>query len=242
MFLHQRELTDLQEGYHEKVKQPSCLDKMGGGSSLIQASSNGDMNKLEKTLNRNFFANVDCVDKAGCTPLFHACRGGYACLLPLLFKSKADPNTPNNEGVTPLHIACRMGHAKCVRLLLENNVDWKCFDPKGHNALIIAATSGHSEVVAELLSAGVDMEDHVKYIPGHTSIFLAAERGYADVVSTLLKGGANAMIKNKLGLTPLHIGSLLSYLITSIHSYIFIQLIIVNSLPKWSFECGIDST
>lgn len=183
---------------------------MGSASSLIKASTYGDLPKLEKTLKRN--VNVECVNADGCSPLFLASRGGHVKLVSRLIKANANPNITNKQGLTPLHIACERGHAKVVQLLARHDItDAGIYDLNGCSALIIATVSGHVAAVTELLNAGVDVNTVVRFRKGYTSLMLAAERGMPVMVSALLRGGADDCIKDEHGRTSLHIGMFIHF-------------------------------
>ena len=199
---------------------------MGSASSLIQASTTGDVKKLEKLLKKNHI-NVECVSADGCSPLFIACREGHLELIPHLLKAEANPNIVNKDGYTPLHVACMKGNLYIVQFLLQYKADYTIFDPQGCSAIIIASIYGHSAVVSELLAAGADVHDVIKYRKGCTSLHNASERGHADVVEVLLEGGADPLVKNDHGLTPLHIGM---YIYTCTYSIVFQYLIVLLSL------------
>lgn len=178
---------------------------MGCSSSIIQASTIGDVDQLVKLLKKN--SNVECTNADGCSPLFLACREGHISLVPHLLNAQANPNIPNKQGFTPLHAACEAGHRDVVRLLLQHGADPSSSDPQGRPALVIASANGNADVVIELLAGGAEVELGVRYRTGCTSLHCAAQGGHAEAVSALLAGGANALVKDDNGLTPLHIGT-----------------------------------
>jgi ankyrin repeat protein len=124
----------------------------------------------------------DPVDKAGCTPLWVACRHGKKLAAEVLIKYKANINHElllQNEtlalavddfqkkaadwddskhlflvGTTPLHTAVLGGHSGIVKLL----IDKKCAAPReGLDLLHRAVCTGNKEVVEILAKRGEDI-------------------------------------------------------------------------------------
>ncbi len=141
-----------------------------------------------------------------------------------------DPNTPSPQGQHGLYLALREGSLKVARVLVDwpdtrvearNRVD--------ESALMMAALKGHADLARRLIARGADVNktgwtplhyaatgshaalitmlmDAHAYIDaespnGTTPLMMAAQYGSAATVRQLLESGADASLKNQLGLT-----------------------------------------
>ncbi len=143
------------------------------------------------------------------------------------------PNLVASErGETDLMVALRAGSMKVFRLLLDTpgiNIEAKARN--GNNALMIASYTGNLAAVQALLEKGAQVNrpgwtalhyaaaignndivqlllDHHAYIdaasPNKTTpIMMAARGGYIYTVKLLLDSGADATLKNALGMTAI---------------------------------------
>ena len=94
-----------------------------------------------------------------------------------------------------------------VELLLSRGADHTiCDDGIGWTPLIEAAYSGHVDVMQCLVGnkavrATIDVQDKI----GITAIWSASVEGHAEIVKLLVDAGANPMVANRHGHTPLDI-------------------------------------
>ena len=146
-----------------------------------------------------------------------------------LLKRGFDPNTPNAQGQFGLFLALREGSLKVARVLVDwpstrvetrNTVD--------ESALMMAALKGHADMARRLIARGADVNktgwtplhyaatgshaalitmllDAHAYIDaespnGTTPLMMASQYGSAAAVRQLLDAGADASLKNQLGL------------------------------------------
>jgi ankyrin repeat protein len=146
-----------------------------------------------------------------------------------LLKRGFDPNTPNAQGQFGLFLALREGSLKVARVLVDwpstrvetrNTVD--------ESALMMAALKGHTDMARRLIARGADVNktgwaplhyaatgshatlitmllDAHAYIDaespnGTTPLMMASQYGSAAAVRQLLDAGADASLKNQLGL------------------------------------------
>jgi ankyrin repeat protein len=147
-----------------------------------------------------------------------------------LLKRGFDPNTPNAQGQYGLFLALREGSLKVARVLVDwpstrvetrNTVD--------ESALMMAALKGHADMARRLIARGADVNktgwaplhyaatgshaalitmllDAHAYIDaespnGTTPLMMASQYGSAAAVRQLLDAGADASLKNQLGLS-----------------------------------------
>lgn len=105
---------------------------------------------------------------------------------------------------TPLHMAARNNHLEVVKYLVNQGVDVNKTDVKGNTALHEAYP--HRDIVKYLIHETAICPD-IKNIYGHTALYLAcgSSRDDVDVVRTLVSGGANLLIEDDRGNTPLSV-------------------------------------
>lgn len=164
---------------------------------------------------------------------FHAVQANDAAAVKSLFARGLDPNLIEGErGDTGLILAVRENSMDVFRVLLNApGIDLEATARNGDNALMIAcfkanklavqalidkgaevnrpgwaplhyaATSGNNEIVQILLdhSAYIDAESPNKTTP----IMMAARGGHILTVKLLLDEGADATLKNDLGMTAI---------------------------------------
>ena len=107
-----------------------------------------------------------------------------------------DIETRNGQDESPLMLAALRGYLDLCLLLIGRDAD---VNKPGWTPLHYAATGGHVPVIKALL-------DHHAYIDaespnGSTPLMMAAMYGTLESVQFLLSVGADASVKNELGLT-----------------------------------------
>jgi ankyrin repeat protein len=116
-----------------------------------------------------------------------------------------NPEQPEGES-TPLMLACARG-GRAARLLLERgaqpNPPGRALRPSG-SALHVAIFSRHDDLVGPLIAAGADVR-FARKSDGNTPLHCAADDGQSIVVQQLLAAGADVMVENSNGATPLAI-------------------------------------
>lgn len=115
----------------------------------------------------------------------------------------------DHDAQVALRSSAQNGDLNNVRTLVENGVDIDARDEEdGRNALHIAAAGGHTEIVVYLLkNAGDNLEAYVnsKSADEETALHHAAKGSgdYEDTVQELISHGANKLLKDARGTTPL---------------------------------------
>ena len=105
---------------------------------------------------------------------------------------------------SPLLYACRMGHLEVVELLLSRGADPTICDHTGRTPLMMASSEGHVDVVRCLVRnkavrATIDAQSR----SGCTALWHASIANRAEVVKVLVEVGANPMVADRDGRTPL---------------------------------------
>ncbi len=116
----------------------------------------------------------------------------------LLSVPEIDIEAKARNGDTALMIACFNGNKPAVDALLAKGAE---VNRPGWTPLHYAAANGHNDIVKILLdkSAYIDAESPNKTTP----IMMAARGGHIYTVKLLLDEGADAMLKNDLGMTAI---------------------------------------
>jgi len=148
--------------------------------------------------------NIDSKDRYGNTPLMCAVSGGHETVVTYLLKNKADYNLVDRGNFTPLMISLSNGGIKVATeiLLLNPNLNIQD-DQYGRNALMIAIQKRVSKLVEMIIAFSPNLNAQDR--EGNTALHTAVYMNDYDTVSLLVKNGANTMIMNKNGKTPLEL-------------------------------------
>jgi ankyrin repeat protein len=143
-----------------------------------------------------------------------------------------DPNLTDHDGTPLLVLAAREKSDQVAAALIANpKTDLEALDKAGENAMMLAALNGDVNLVQLLISKDAEVNkkgwaplhyaasngqdevaklliDHSAYIDagspnGTTPLMMAARGNHITTVKLLLDEGADATIKNQLGLTAL---------------------------------------
>lgn len=174
-----------------------------GKSPLFTASEYGGLESVQAILE----ASTDTINKAdedGVTPLDRVASKGFEDLAKLLIEKGADIECRDNKGYTPLLTASVCGHLPIVELLLDANADATVKNNDGKTCLIRAGRFGFTEVVRRLLEVDAVRETiNTTDNQGATALDISCTYGRTDVVALLLDAGANRLIADENGWTPI---------------------------------------
>jgi len=138
-------------------------------------------------------------DERGDTGLILALRENSMAVFTLLLNARnVDLEARANNGDSALMIACFTGNRPAVEALLEKGAE---VNRPGWAPLHYAAAIGNNEIVRILLekSAYIDAESPNKTTP----LMMAARGGHILTVKLLLDEGADATLKNELGMNAI---------------------------------------
>ena len=148
---------------------------------------------------------VEAILAAGASlDLFEAAALGIVDRLrSLLDADAAAANSFSPDGMTPLGLACFFGQPEAARLLLSRGADVNTASRNPMKvAPIHAAVAGkNAEVIDLILSSGADV--NAKQQQGWTAIHSAAMHGDLALLEKLLARGADPMVMNDDGKSPL---------------------------------------
>uniref|UniRef100_A0A672TEL1 Serine/threonine-protein phosphatase 6 regulatory ankyrin repeat subunit A-like n=1 Tax=Sinocyclocheilus grahami TaxID=75366 RepID=A0A672TEL1_SINGR len=161
-------------------------------------------------------ANVNELDKRGCTPLHYAAASDAdGKCLEYLLRNDANPGIRDNQGYNAVHYASAYGHRLCLELIASETPLDVLMETSGTDILNdsdvrapvsplhLAAYHGHHQALEVLVQSLLDLD--VRTAQGHTPLDLAAFKGHVECVDVLINQGASILVKDyTLKRTPIH--------------------------------------
>ena len=169
-----------------------------GNAQLVDAVRRGDVNRVERLLERG--AEADSTTPDGTTALLWAAHLDRIDIATLLVRAGSKVSIANRYGVTPAMQAATNGNAELMALFLEAGTDANAKTPQGETLLMIAARTGRTDAVRTLLGRGAN-PNTPENKRGQTALMWAAAEGHVHTVQTLLDAGANRDAESKKGFT-----------------------------------------
>ncbi len=171
--------------------------KAGSYEDFFIAIKQDNPAPISALLQRGFDANT--VDPQGLPGLYVALRDGSLKAANVLIdwpKTTVEIRTSKDE--SPLMMAALKGHIDLVKKLLARDAD---VNKPGWAPLHYAAAGGHLQIMELLLEqyAFIDAQSP----NGTTPLMMAAQYGSTAAVKLLLDAGADATMKNQLGLSAI---------------------------------------
>lgn len=169
--------------------------KASSYEDFFRAVLRDDARTVQGLLQRGFDPNTPNPD--GQHGLFLALREGADRVAQVLVEwPQTRVEHRNAADESPLMMAALKGRLAFVRRLVERDAD---VNKTGWTPLHYAATGGHTDVIQFLLDAHayIDAESP----NGSTPLMMAAMYGSEAAVKLLLEAGADASLKNQLGLS-----------------------------------------
>lgn len=138
------------------VKALLSLDKGGdpdrrfsqGRTLLMMAVLQGNKDIVERMLSLDVYADVNCVDDNGNTPLILACERADIDIAKMLVESGAQVNLQNNEGMTALMACARKGCKAIVVVLMSAGANIRMQDNNGDMVGNYAKSGGHADLIS----------------------------------------------------------------------------------------------
>jgi uncharacterized protein len=172
----------------------SCV-RAGSYDDFFQAVVRDDDNKVSQLLARGF--DVNTVDPAGVHGLLLAIRAPSPKVIELLLKARGlKVEVRNTKDESALMLAALAGMRDVCERLIALDAD---VNKTGWTPLHYAASGGHDSVIQLLLAhyAYIDAESPNQTTP----LMMAAMYGGVSSVKLLLDAGADATLRNALGLS-----------------------------------------
>ena len=188
--------------------RPVCTEDIDKTKSLIQAIKSSDIDSIETTIECG--ANVNQVDKNGCTPLMFALDSTCgeanpihytspfaqtAQVLDTLTSNGAFVNTTDKQGETPLIKASKMNIQNVYDTFIALEADFDAQDKLGNTALMYAVLNGNDQVVAQLLEGNPDRR--LKNKSGKTAYDLAKQWQKESIIDLVRIADTSVLIQGK---------------------------------------------
>ncbi len=189
-----------------------------GDSPLFLAVIRGDLQVVQLLLDSEADPNVQ--NQKGETPLHLAVDKGHHEIVLALLARGANPNLKDSEKRTPLHLASFVPPHRpnkdlahyTVRVLLEARAFPGFIDAEGETALHRATRSPDQGVISALLNYGLsEIQLNALNHYGETALHIAVSNrlnSNPKVAEILLRVGADPLVEDQQGRTPLQIAVL----------------------------------
>jgi ankyrin repeat protein len=192
-----RRLCSLVAGFGLLMLMP-LMASAGAFEDFFKAAKMDNAGQISALLKRGLDPNL-IEPERGDTGLILALREGSMKVFDLLVNARGtDIEIKARNGDTALMIAAFKGHRHAVDVLLAKGAQ---VNRPGWTALHYAAAGGHTEIVQTLLEkhAYIDAASPNRTTP----IMMAAWGGHIYTVKLLLDEGADATLKNDIGMTAI---------------------------------------
>ena len=152
-------------------------------------------------------ANPSIRNRTRITPFYIAAQKGNIAAMDMMLKTKETKKEvmSNSYNWTALHTAVRECWKEATKFLLKKGADINAKNAVGKTPLHIAASKWHVGMLQELLKSKPDL--NIQDANGNTPLHDAVASNTVSVqtIKMLLAKGANPMIRNYAGLTPLQL-------------------------------------
>ena len=173
-----------------------------GNTALLFASSLNNLELVKYLLEQG--ADVQAESTNGTTAMLNGVFSGNVEIIKLLQDHGLSVDHPNQWGVTPLMYASIVGNRDIVEYLIENGADVHAISAQGETALVWATIRLHFDIAELLMEKGLSYND--KNELGRT-MFFAAGKSPIEAVEYMIEHGADPLVVDSIGVTPLHIAA-----------------------------------
>ncbi len=188
--------------------RPVCTEDINKTKSLIEAIKASDIDLIETTIECG--ANVNQVDKNGCTPLMIALEPSCGEINPIqynspftkidqvldtLINSGAFVNTADLEGETPLIKAAKMNIPNIYNTFIALEADFDAQDRLGNTALMYAVLNGNADIIQQLLDGSPDRG--LKNKSGQTAYDIAKQLQKESIIDLVRIADTSVVIQGK---------------------------------------------
>ena len=179
--------------------------RAGSDRSLGQYGTYGSSEEVTHLL-LAFGADPNLKDNNSAGPFRIAIRAGDLDVAKLLIEAGADVDEKDNKGQTALHDAVAADDPELIALLVEQNANLLTADNDGLTPIHVAAKSASDFTALALMESlhDYDTEWFTKDMTGSTPLHIAAEYENYDVLRVFVGFGADVLVVDNEGNTPLH--------------------------------------
>jgi uncharacterized protein len=167
--------------------------------AILSAVKRGDLDEVRRLVQQD--RQLLDADYHGATPLKAAASAGRLKVVRYLLDEAAEINRRPGGTISALETACLTGRWEVVVLLLARGADISPSDC-GYTPLHMASPRGHADVCSILLAHGCGDVNH-QDSHGITALHLASAYGHVDVMMVLRGAGADPLMVDQEGDTPL---------------------------------------
>jgi len=171
--------------------------------TMIEAIQSGDFQLFLKA--KHLGIDISFKDNNDNSLLHIAATNGQDRFVNELINIGFQPNTRNNLGCTPLHIAIsqsnKLNFLETSKSLIRRGADIEATDNGDETPLLSAAAENQYNGVFFLLNANAN--PHAKCYYGWTALHHAARHGNLKMFEELINFGADKLVKDNYGKTPL---------------------------------------
>ena len=178
--------------------------KQQANRRLLAAAESGDVTAAALALRAG--ATLETRDARGRTPLLLAVAEDRLAVARLLVYLGADPDALDDQHDTPWLVTGVTGSVDMLEVLLPAGPDLTIPNRFGGTSLIPASERGHVAYVRRAVRTGIKV-NHVNNL-GWTALLEAVilgdgSRRYQEIVTILLNAGADPLVADRDGVTPL---------------------------------------
>ena len=165
--------------------------QMPAAGPLHEAVCEGDLDEINRLLDKGFDIHYQDINRYDATPLHQAVLCGQVSSAELLITRGAKVDARGGRIVgTPLYVASYSGNIKIAKLLIKKGADVNAISEDGNTPLHAAAREGEVVVAKLLIAKGADIE--VKTRNGKTPLDIAILSGHEEVAELFQKLGSKS--------------------------------------------------
>ncbi|XP_022099986.1 E3 ubiquitin-protein ligase MIB2-like [Acanthaster planci] len=177
-----------------------------GLTPLHLAAAKGHQTCVEVLLKYEQKCDVNCQDKDGNTPLFHAVvKNNKQIIHWLVNNPRSDLRIMNKKGFNSLHHAVFLKNIFAVEAILSTSPTMiNVAKNDGFTALHLAAFNDMTDITLILVKK-VGCKKELKTGSGQTALHLATDKTHIRCIEALVNNGANVNAQDSKGNTSLHL-------------------------------------
>jgi len=172
---------------------------------IHDAAKRGDLEEVMSLVRRDPRVMESRDDSSGgVTPLYSAIWSDKLEVVYYLLDQGAGVKSHDEIGRTVLHAACIRGHLGTVMMLISRGADPTTKIYSGYTPLMHAILYNHMAVVHYLLRMrAVRAAINAERREGITAVWFAARDGHLEMVKWLVEAGADPVVADNEGVTPI---------------------------------------
>jgi len=176
---------------------------------LLEAARHGDIVEVVRIVKADPEV-VNLADEVGNTALHYSSGCGDVCVVTYLLDHGANVNLGNHYRLTALYRACLEGHLEVADVLVTRGADPTVQTTRLRTPLMITSFYENVKMVRFLLGlrmvrAAIDAQEEDGATALHNALIGSVSEKRVEVVKLLVGAGANPMVADKIGRTPMDV-------------------------------------